>query len=77
MGDAMKLQVLLLGSTLLLLLVGAGLAIWMYGSTRYQPPLKRFGLMTLAMLTGILLVSALLVLVNGSTPHAGVPCRTG
>ncbi|WP_224281533.1 hypothetical protein [Streptomyces sp. LS1784] len=75
-GDALTLQFLLFGSPFLLLAVGATFAIWMYRSTRYQPPMKRFGLMTLAMLTGIVAVSALLVLANGSNPHPGVPCQT-
>ncbi|MER8187274.1 hypothetical protein [Kitasatospora sp. NPDC094015] len=77
MGDAMTLQFLLLGSPILLLAVGSACAIWMHRSTGHQPPMKRFGLMTLAMLAGIVVVSALLVLVNGSNPHVGVPCRTG
>lgn len=77
MGDAVTLQFLLLGSPFLLLAGGAPCAIWMYRSTRYQPPLKRFGLMTLAMSAGIVVASALLVIANGSNPHAGVPCQTG
>ncbi|MFD0278966.1 hypothetical protein ACFVHB_34355 [Kitasatospora sp. NPDC127111] len=75
-GDRITLQFLLFGSPFLLLAVGAAGAIGMHCWTPFQPPLKRFGLMTLAMLAGIVAVSAFLVLFNGPNPHVGVPCET-